>query len=1132
MPHETASFGKVLLGELDALRKRRVAIFPHWKDGESTRSGGATAAPPPASGSEAQENSANKQADDFKSLGVGLSGGGIRSATFNLGILQGLATQGWLPYIDYLSTVSGGGYIGTWLHGVILRKDGGNPGETGIRLNPTLKPKPGPAEDDPVTFLRKYSNYLAPKFGLFTADFWVIFTIWMRNMGLNWLILIPFLASLTFGALLGGAYAKRIPSECGQWALAISALFALLVAVLNAAANLSRIVKQEFSGMRPVRRYAAPTAGGMLLAGLLFFCVHPKLAPQSGINLTGDWVVWTLFVCLIVLHFFLQLLGGFPECFVKTHSPERSGLAVLHLLWMPILAGWATGELLWAVLAFIERYPGQWVAVIWGPPLIVLVFIMGVSFHIGLMGADFPDACREWLARIGAIGLMVCSAWLAFLFIAFYAPYALSAFGIKYGGAALAAIAAWLGSSALGLGSGVSSKTSGVSDQTGKSKVFELAANIAPTVFMVGLLTLISGACHFGLGWTVTHGNLQSLSKKPAIEAPKVPGAAIVVCCDKDKAGVFSSWFAKLDPFVYSYQSVMDHDGLPGTSFYFLLFLGSMTVLLRLRFNINEFSLHHFYKNRLVRCYLGAGNAKVREPNHFTGFDPDDDFPIAKLVPWVAEEPSHIKKPALPYNGPYAIVNATLNLNAGTELATQERKGDSFVFTPLYCGFRPRLSKEDREEAQTSPGLSLDGYCSTKGFFNTSGPGIGTAMGISGAAANPNWGYHTSAPIAFLLTIFNVRLGWWVGNPRVTKSFLEGLTPSTRPGPLYGLLWLIWELLGQTTGRSKYVNLSDGGHFENLGLYELVRRRCRYIIIGDGEEDAKYTFESLGGAARKCRADFGVEIDIDIDRLCGADGPAKAHCVVGRITYPALGEGKDVRGWILYLKSGLTGDEPEDVKQYKASHSLFPQESTMNQFFTESQFESYRRLGLHVVESAFENVPKAQVPAAEQDPPTALKHLFKGLEAFWYAPANLPAGVATKHAEEYSALMNRLNTDTDLRFLDADVLGKSAPQATGDAVSRTQAVERKAFFYILELLQLMENVWSDFHLESANNRDNPANGGWMRVFERWASAHSIQQVWKKVHLDYNQLFRKFFSDLEQKGKSGHVSGGTDAHEKP
>src|SRR5262249_25666466 len=133
--------------------------------------------------------------------------------------------------------------------------------------------------------------------------------------------------------------------------------------------------------------------------------------------------------------------------------------------------------------------------------------------------------------------------------------------------------------------------------------------------------------------------------------------------------------------------------------------------------------------------------------------------------------------------------------------------------------------------------------------------------------------------VAFLLTIFNVRLGWWVGNPRRDK-------PSARPGPSSSLLYLFNELTGQTDDRSSYLNLSDGGHFDNIGLYELVRRRCRLIIIGDGEQDPGLNFGSLAGAIRECQTDFGVTVDLDLRSIQETNGLSRAHCVMGAIAYP------------------------------------------------------------------------------------------------------------------------------------------------------------------------------------------------------------------------------------------------------
>jgi hypothetical protein len=137
-----------------------------------------------------------------------------------------------------------------------------------------------------------------------------------------------------------------------------------------------------------------------------------------------------------------------------------------------------------------------------------------------------------------------------------------------------------------------------------------------------------------------------------------------------------------------------------------------------------------------------------------------------------------------------------------------------------------------------------------------------------------------------------------------------------------------------------YVNVSDGGHFENLGIYELVRRRCRYIVACDGEQDGGLKFEGLAGAIRKCRTDFGVGIDIDTDRIRLKNGFSQAHCVVGRIKYPH----DDRPAYLLCLKSSLTGNEDTDVLQYRSTHPEFPHQSTADQWFDESQFATGSRV--------------------------------------------------------------------------------------------------------------------------------------------------------------------------------------------
>jgi hypothetical protein len=146
------------------------------------------------------------------------------------------------------------------------------------------------------------------------------------------------------------------------------------------------------------------------------------------------------------------------------------------------------------------------------------------------------------------------------------------------------------------------------------------------------------------------------------------------------------------------------------------------------------------------------------------------------------------------------------------------------------------------------------------------------------------------------------------------------------------------------------VYLSDGGHFENLGIYELVRRRVRFIICSDADADPAFSFGDLGNAIDHCRRDFGVEIEIGAQHSIKAaklEGFRDAHYAVGTICYP----GDKTPGLLLYIKSSLTSDEPSDVLGMKAQDKDFPHDSTVtNQFFDESKFESYRALGQHMMD--------------------------------------------------------------------------------------------------------------------------------------------------------------------------------------
>jgi hypothetical protein len=137
-------------------------------------------------------------------------------------------------------------------------------------------------------------------------------------------------------------------------------------------------------------------------------------------------------------------------------------------------------------------------------------------------------------------------------------------------------------------------------------------------------------------------------------------------------------------------------------------------------------------------------------------------------------------------------------------------------------------------------------------------------MAISGAAASPNMGYHSSPLVSLILALFNVRLGWWLGNPGECgeRTFWGSgnIHAYEMESPRWALRPFINELFGMTSEDRPFVYLSDGGHFENLGLYEMVRRRCKYIVVSDAGCDPDFAFEDLGDSVRKISIDLGFKI--------------------------------------------------------------------------------------------------------------------------------------------------------------------------------------------------------------------------------------------------------------------------------
>jgi hypothetical protein len=820
--------------------------------------------------------------------GLAFSGGGIRSATFNLGIVQALAELKLLRELDYLSCVSGGGYIGGWLSAFIQRHCRGRVEDAEAKLCT------GGAENPAIRFLRSYSNYLTPQASVLSADALSAVATYLRNLYLNLsllllamsaLLLVPRLLvwSIRWLADWEGVHADLAPLfGGGVAALALAMLF--IGFNFGGATHRTRPFYTRTTGVLTLVVLPVVVSAWFITYGLYAGSSHLENVPL------GTWV--TGGTLIYGLPWLFGWLGGHLLRRRDGSSPLLSARRALMIALYTALAG-ALGGLLLAGMAEIMQYirdishvghsyRGSWPVSALGTALMLNAYSLAVVGHIGLMGRHFSHDSREWWSRLGGWLLLSAVLWTTLFGIVFGAP---AFFSWAHEAVIAAGGITWVLSTLAGVMLGRGADTAGGNQQTWRDR----AAQLMPYVFILGLLGLLSLGLH------------QLLTLKLLCTA----------CTRSELTG--QTHFLQV---LFGEAPNFKHIDIRWISLLFAACLAG-TVTLAWRLDVNLFSIYYFYRQRLVRCYLGAARCQARAPHLFTGFDPDDDLRLASLST-TAAEPDRCQRP-------YPIHNAAMNLVAGKQLAWQERRAAAFAFTPLTTGYGFTLP-----DAQ---GDRVDHYRPTAQYMD--GVWLGTAMAISGAAASPNMGYHSSPALTFLMTVFNVRLGHWCPNPANSKLW-------TRPNPSFGGGYLLRELFGQTDYAAPFVYLSDGGHFENLGIYELVRRRCACILAIDAGQDGASQFEDLGNAIRKCYADFGITIEIQ------AEDMKQGYSVVGRIRYLDAPTGD-----LIYIKPRLVGSEPADLLNYKCTHPGFPHQSTADQWFDESQFESYRKLGHHIGQAVF-----------------------------------------------------------------------------------------------------------------------------------------------------------------------------------
>ena len=893
--------------------------------------------------------------------GVGLSGGGIRSATFALGIFQGMARprnrgpkggqprRGLLRYVDFLSTVSGGGYFGSFF-GQLLTRDYV---ETPDDVEDILLQK---KEERVLGFLRENGRYLSPNGG---GDSLLFGSAILRNWISIHVVLFSFTLAVFLGlqllrTVLGFAEIEPAADDLVWWSPLIwlpLLTFVLAAVPLGWAYWLikpeRRAIAEGFDDKSTVAD-DSETAGFAAL--LLVFVVSSLLAAFTW----GSWKVFPIWVALALI---TALAFGYLRLAATRVPDKRSreapGQTRDAKIWLSIyrnqdlrnrLGTWVTGWLAVTVLLLV----------------IALVDSLGQTVYAVLKGG-------------GTLG-----AWLA------------ATFG------SLGVLAGFGRTIAMFFSKG---------PQGGRPSLpLKLIATVGALLIVLFLLVAVDAGSHavaFGLA--------------PPADAP----AGLLDGGEKDAYEVdVRGGAAQLDVRVRPAVPGAEAEEERGQRNAMLAFLGfAATLLLSVLFGqtwpfVNLSSHLPLYAARLTRAYLGASNPKRRDGSNITQPVEGDDSDLTRYWP-----------PPSRNGAPIHLINVTINetIDGKSQVQQQDRKGLGLALGPwgLSAGVRHHVVMPlgDRERMkvpeetpvsaiypQAEPGSDVFRvFDYTDDKFDGEALPVGTWLSISGAAFSTGTGMRTSLGLSLLTGLANVRLGrWWdsgvvrkpPAKPVRRKLSLRIEDALARAFPVQ--TYLLDELLARFPGTARrHWYLSDGGHFENMGGYELLRRRLRFIVIVDAEMDADFTYGGLANLVRKARIDFGAEVHfLTEDQLDEAvvkevrpyigtlaqlrrgvwkdvpedeskprgtfekparDGLSLAHAALARVTYASDGR-PGAYSWLLYVKPSLTGREPVDVLEYHAAHPEFPHETTADQFFDEAQWESYRRLGEYIGSVLFDSV--------------------------------------------------------------------------------------------------------------------------------------------------------------------------------
>jgi hypothetical protein len=500
---------------------------------------------------------------------------------------------------------------------------------------------------------------------------------------------------------------------------------------------------------------------------------------------------------------------------------------------------------------------------------------------------------------------------------------------------------------------------------------------------------------------------------------------------------------------------------------------GAVFFLMGYCVNANRIGLHYFYRDRLIETFL---RTEVRDDGKRMQLVHNAmEIPLVDLHGVPDPKPSSgAPSPACwiweGSRAPYHLISAAINMADRRDLTRKDRKSGYFLFSKLFCG---------SEET---------GFQRTD-VYRGGETKLSRAITISGAAVSSAMGYHTFFAQAFATTLFNLRTGYWMENPRRSGA------------KRYIVFWprYLWkEILSATSARGHMVNLSDGGHTgDNVGIYPLLQRRCKVIIACDAEQDAALSFGSFTEALRHAYIDMNIDVDIDLEMLRPdmTTGRSRRQCAIGRIRYP---DRPDQKSWLIYLKTTLTGDEPDPVMNYKQDHPAFPHQSTGDQFFDDAQFESYRALGVYIAEHAFGGWEAPGHHASIQEHDERWLNLQLRHSAFSASGDN----VFQKLNDSYNALESMFMREPALWNYYLQCYDLAAAPSVGHI---DPAKLRQAF---MMQVTLMEQVY--FGLRMDRYANSPDVRGWMNLFRRWSFSPTFEREFKALSPLFSERVVEFY----------------------